>query len=188
MSRFGSDTPFMLIARLKVQEDKVAEYLALADKTDKAVEASEPGMLHHTFDQDPDDPLRFVWSEFFKNDDENLKPFYYSHYLLARENFLDSYIKISEFLENDFKMARKKEYFSIYLIVLISKKQYVKAKEFLEDKEYNFKEKLKPIWFALMTLMQKEYPNEIKKMGSELEESVSDILKRIKKHEEDDNS
>ena len=69
MTNFGSDTPFMLIARLKVQEDKVAEYLELADKTDKAVEASEPGMLHHTFDQDPDDPLRFVWSEFFKNDD-----------------------------------------------------------------------------------------------------------------------
>ena len=69
MTNFGSDTPFMLIARLKVQEDKVAEYLALADKTDKAVEASEPGMLHHTFDQDSEDPLSFVWSEFFKNDD-----------------------------------------------------------------------------------------------------------------------
>jgi len=25
-------------------------------------------MLHHTFDQDPDDPLRFVWSEVYKND------------------------------------------------------------------------------------------------------------------------
>ena len=69
MTNFGSDTPFMLIARLKVQEDKVSEYLDLADKTDKAVEASEPGMLHHTFDQDPEDPLSFVWSEFFKNDD-----------------------------------------------------------------------------------------------------------------------
>ena len=69
MTNFGSDTPFMLIARLKVQEDKVAEYLDLADKTDKAVEASEPGMLHHTFDQDSEDPLSFVWSEFFKNDD-----------------------------------------------------------------------------------------------------------------------
>ena len=31
MTNFGSDTPFMLIARLKVQEDKVAEYLVLAD-------------------------------------------------------------------------------------------------------------------------------------------------------------
>jgi len=39
MTNFGSDTPFILIARLKIQEDKVAEYLKLADKTDKAVEA-----------------------------------------------------------------------------------------------------------------------------------------------------
>ena len=26
-------------------------------------------MLHHTFDQDPNDPLCFVWSEVYKNDD-----------------------------------------------------------------------------------------------------------------------
>ena len=59
----------MLIARLKVKEDKVNEYFEIADNTDKAIEASEPGMLHHTFDQDPEDPLSFVWSEVFKNDD-----------------------------------------------------------------------------------------------------------------------
>ena len=69
MSSFGSDTPFMLLAKLKVKEDKVDEYLEIADKTDKAVEAEEPDMLHHTFDQDPVDPLRFVWSEVYKNDE-----------------------------------------------------------------------------------------------------------------------
>ena len=26
-------------------------------------------MLHYSFDQDPDNPLGFVWSEVFKNDD-----------------------------------------------------------------------------------------------------------------------
>ena len=51
---------------------------------------------------------------------------------------------------------------------LISKKQYNKAKAFLELKEYNLKEKIKPTWYALMHYMQDEYPNEIKKMGSEL--------------------
>ena len=25
-------------------------------------------MPHHTFDQDPEDPLRFVWSEAYRND------------------------------------------------------------------------------------------------------------------------
>jgi quinol monooxygenase YgiN len=28
----------------------------------------EPGMLHHTFDQDPEDELAFVWSEVYKDD------------------------------------------------------------------------------------------------------------------------
>ena len=60
MSNFGSDTPFMLLAKLKVKNDRVAEYLEIADKTDKAVEAEEPGM-HLTFDQGIDDPLCFVW-------------------------------------------------------------------------------------------------------------------------------
>ena len=60
MTNFGADTPFILLAKITVKEDKVSEYLELADKTDKAVEAVEPGMLHHTFDQDPENPLIFV--------------------------------------------------------------------------------------------------------------------------------
>ena len=62
----------MLLAKLKVQKDKVAEYLEIADKIDNAVEAYEPLMLHYTFDQDPDDPVRFEWSEVYKNDDSLL--------------------------------------------------------------------------------------------------------------------
>ncbi len=69
MAKFDSSTPFILIARIQVKPGKVAEYLELAAKTDKAVEASEPGMLHHTFDQDPENPLCFTWSEVYQNDD-----------------------------------------------------------------------------------------------------------------------
>ena len=66
---FGADTPFILLARIQVKPDKMQEYLELADKTDKAVKAAEPGMLHHTFDQDPENPLCFTWSEVYKNDE-----------------------------------------------------------------------------------------------------------------------
>ena len=104
-------------------------------------------------------------------------------YYLARDSFSESYIKINELLSYCKNTKEQSIYFGEYLLNLISKKQYYKAKEFLEDKDHNFKEKLKPIWFALMTLMQKEYPNEIKKMGSELEKSVEDILCKIKKIE-----
>ncbi len=69
MATFDSSTPFILIARIQVKPGKVEEYLKLAIKTDAAVEASEPGMLHHTFDQDPGNTLCFTWSEVYKNDD-----------------------------------------------------------------------------------------------------------------------
>ena len=49
MSIFGSDTPFMLLAKLKVKEDKIAEYLEIADKTDKAIEDDEPGVQYKIF-------------------------------------------------------------------------------------------------------------------------------------------
>ena len=59
--------PFILIARIRVKEDRVEEYLKIAKEADNAVNASEPDMLIHTFDQDPTDPLEFTWSEVYRN-------------------------------------------------------------------------------------------------------------------------
>ena len=60
--------PFHVVGTDHVKPGCVEEYLELARATDAAVENSEPGMLHHTFDQDPDDPQAFVWSEVYAND------------------------------------------------------------------------------------------------------------------------
>ena len=58
--------PFILIARIRVKKGKVEEYLKIAKEADDAVNASEPDMLIHTFDQDPTDPLEFTWSEVYR--------------------------------------------------------------------------------------------------------------------------
>ena len=63
----AGNTPFVLIARIQVKEGMVDECLDLAEAADKVVEASEPGMLFHNFDSDPDDPLGFTWTEVYKN-------------------------------------------------------------------------------------------------------------------------
>ena len=62
MKNFGADPPFILLSKIKVKEDKVSEYLELVDKTDKAIEVAKLRMLHHTFDQDLEEPLSFFWS------------------------------------------------------------------------------------------------------------------------------
>ena len=54
--------PFILIARIRVKEGQVEEYLKIAKEADDAVKESETEILIHTFDQDPTDPLNFTWS------------------------------------------------------------------------------------------------------------------------------
>ena len=61
------ENPFILIARIHIKEGKTEAYLNIANEVDEAVEASEPGMLLHTFDRDPADPQGFVWTEVYEN-------------------------------------------------------------------------------------------------------------------------
>ena len=67
------NNPFILIARIHVKEGMVEQYLDIANEVDNAVELSEPGMLFHNFDADPDDPLAFTWTEVYSNSDAFIK-------------------------------------------------------------------------------------------------------------------
>ncbi len=67
-----------------------------------------------------------------------------------------------------------------YCTIVLAKEQYYFLKNILE--EDNLKEKYKPIWYALMTLMQDDFPHEIKKMGSELQESVDEVLRKVEEY------
>ena len=69
MAAFDQSTPFLLLARIHVKPGCVDQYLEIAQAADAAVKASEPGMIHHPFDRDPEDPQAFVWSEVYANDD-----------------------------------------------------------------------------------------------------------------------
>ena len=102
----------------------------------------------------------------------------FSTVLLWNDEFNKSYEKFEEWLEFENVLERLDD-IAIYLNLLISKGQYYKAKEYFENEKYQLKDRVKPIWYALMTLMRDEFPNEIKMMGSELQESVDDVLKTI---------
>ena len=67
-----SENPFVLLARITVKEGMVDAYLEIAEEVDTAVENTEEGMLLHTFDRDPDDPHKFVWTEVYRKSDDFL--------------------------------------------------------------------------------------------------------------------
>ena len=67
-----SESPFVLLARITVKEGMVDAYLEIAEKVDKSVEKTEQGMLFHSFDRDPDDQHKFVWTEVYRKSDDFL--------------------------------------------------------------------------------------------------------------------
>lgn len=107
---------------------------------------------------------------------------FYSLALLWAEKLTQSYTLFIQYL-NSINKATDIKYSDastvIYLTLLMAKKQFYKAKELLELPEYALKEKFKAIWYALMTLMQDDFPNELTKMGSELQESVDEVLQQV---------
>ena len=60
-------TAFVLIGRLHALPGEAEKVVALSAAVDEKVKAGEPGMLLHTFDADPNDPLGFVWTEVYEN-------------------------------------------------------------------------------------------------------------------------
>ena len=67
-----SENPFILLARITVKEGMIVAYLEIAEKVDKSVKNTEEGMLFHSFDRDPDDQHKFVWTEVYRKSDDFL--------------------------------------------------------------------------------------------------------------------
>jgi len=72
-----------------------------------------------------------------------------------------------------------------FLIRLMSGRRYHQALKYFQQKELDLKERLKPVYYALMYFMQDEHPNESKKAGREVLETVEEIVARVKRLEVD---
>lgn len=65
------------------------------------------------------------------------------------------------------------------LLLLLAKKQYHFTLKLFQNEKFNLKERMKPIYYALMHYMKDEYPNEYLRMGDELKQPVEDVMKKI---------
>jgi len=125
-----------------------------------------------------------VWVEdLVKADQSNKSKLSKIRYLIWRDDienavsFLD--VILTEILEDDDSDIR----LSSLLAFAIAKglKQYVL--KLFQQEEYQLKDRFKVLYFALMKILEKEHPNEIKKMGKELEEPVAEMVKYIREME-----
>lgn len=91
--------------------------------------------------------------------------------------------KISFALESDSENYKEEMLSELtsYFIRLIAKSQYNLVKELFESDIVNYKQIIKPVYFAFMTYLKDEYPNEYLKAGSEMDETINEIVIEIEK-------
>jgi hypothetical protein len=66
-----------------------------------------------------------------------------------------------------------------YLLLLIAKRQYSFAFRLFNESSLDLRGRYRPIYYALMYFMQDSHPDEFKKMGSELEQTVMEVVQEI---------
>ena len=89
-----SPAAFIVLAKIRIKQGCVDDYIAMSKSTDALVQLNEPGTAHHTFVSDPDDPLAFTWSEAFISDDAflaHLKAPHIAEYFKQHEKLGESF-------------------------------------------------------------------------------------------------
>jgi tetratricopeptide (TPR) repeat protein len=91
---------------------------------------------------------------------------------------LKTVLKDQEYVEREIRDI------TTLIIKLISKGLYYPVLKLFQNPDYNLIDIMKPVYYSLMTLMKDDFPNEILKMGPEIEETVNEIIQEIKKVQE----
>jgi hypothetical protein len=121
----------------------------------------------------------------------NQKDIYKAHTLsiiLLWNNEIQRAIEISNnFLETEEALVKFPDGVVLFLMLLMAKKQYHLALKIFRENPRHLKDRFKPVYYALVHFLTDEFPNEYKKMGGELEETVKEIIEKIKQLENDYN-
>jgi TPR repeat protein len=125
--------------------------------------------------------LAFSYAKQGVSHDENYLNLYFLASVALWNDELDVAIEtVEKIFNNDIWTKTFKESINgmaaLFALFLAKKQTHFVAKWL---KKLDLTEQLKPIYYAVMFLMKDEYPNEYLRMGSELEETVTELLAKI---------
>lgn len=107
--------------------------------------------------------------------------------LLWNDQIDEGIIQAKEFMEDKDMITNFSMGIEPYLMLLIAKKQYTYTSELFQQNNYNIRDVYKPIYYALMYFMSDVFPDEYKRMGAELQQTVDEIIQQTKQMAKDYN-
>ena len=101
---------------------------------------------------------------------------------LRSDKIEEGVLAAREFLSNEEVYEKYNEDITLLLIFMMAKNQYNSVLKIFNENNFEIKDRFKPVYYALMHFMKDKFPNEYLKMGSELKETVEEIIKEVEKY------
>jgi hypothetical protein len=99
--------------------------------------------------------------------------------MLLRNDDIEKSAAVAKPLFEDQEIFENENLVENYLFLLIAKNQYNLVYRLFMESTFDLRERYKPIYYALMYFMKDMHPDEFRKMGSELEQTVLEIVEEI---------
>ncbi len=163
---------------------KAEEYFLMA--IDKAESKAFNGLAWMYFGLKKNKMQALAYSKQAFDEDKTIYSSHPYFCILLWHNEIEKALEISkEFMGKEESYTEFSEDVKLFLMLLLAKKQYHFVLNLFKENKFDIQDRFKPIYYALMSLMRDEFPDEIVRMGSELEETVQEILIQIEKLSQD---
>jgi len=164
--------------------DQATQYFLQAIEKDHAGAMSSLSWLYFQEKIHKKDAIKYAERSY--HSDKNIYNSHtYSMTLLWDNNIGEAYNIAQAFIKDLNSIEMLNEEINLFWMLLLAKKQYHLTLKLFNENPHNLKDRFKPIYYALMYFMQDEYPNEYRKMGGELKQTVEEIIEKIRQLEKD---
>jgi nucleoside-triphosphatase THEP1 len=114
----------------------------------------------------------------FESKKHFLSTWLYSAALLWNNEIEEAIQVFNMFMENK-EAVDIRDLIKPIFMLLLAKKQFHFTYRLFKENKFDIRDKYKPLYYALMHFMRDTYPDEYKKMGSELKQTVEEIIAQV---------
>jgi len=168
----------LLYQKIFKDYERAIQYYRLAVTTEHVQAMNNLAWLYFIKKMNKSDALQLLTRAVGKNDNP-VNDYVFVMILLWNNQFEEARQRAQEFISSEEILTNFSAGIEPYLMLMIAKKQFEYLYRLFSENRYDIKDKYKPIYYALMYFMQDSAPDEYKRMGAELKQTVDEVIDQI---------
>ncbi|MCH9028665.1 MAG: hypothetical protein IH819_03420 [Bacteroidetes bacterium] len=159
--------------------DKAEKYYLMAVKKDDPKAMNNLAWLYYEMKKNKQKAAKLI-NTAYKNERNIYRAYIFIIILLWSDEIERAIELYKKHFDKEEAQKDVNEMIQSILLMFIAKKQYNFVYKLFNENKFEIKNKYKPIYYTLLTLMGDKQKDELRRMGDELQDTVDEIIEKIK--------